>query len=904
MDPTTRRHLLQSYLRDVAPEGGFEAMIAEVGSDEGTEALESAGGLEGLEPYPPPTDAQTEAEHKARSKAKSGLQKLEGDRAQQLDDSEAEGLEALVVPQIRPVAFVRGGRYDDLAWPWKRLNEPEVKDDLAPLMSSIGRIDIPDSPLGYGGTGFVVGPDLVMTNRHVAQAFTIGLGTKQLRFTPGSALVGFLHEFEREEEDGATLDVCEVVMVHPYWDMALLRVDGLPASRPALSLDVRPPAELDQLDVIVVGYPALDPRNDIAAQEKLFKGTYYVKRIQPGRVRERWRVRSFGNEVHALTHDSSTLGGNSGSAVIDIETRRVVGLHFGGHYLKRNYAVPTWELARDRRVVSARVAFAGRVQPTENLERHWMGVDVNELPVFPPASPASAPAPAEQPPTGQTFTWTIPIQISVTVGAPTLDNVGHSAPRVTTSGVAPPPAPDDDTSSERPSTPTHDPTRLFPRRQHTMIERIYVVSDLHVGVDGDLNIFAGREAFPEFVGGLGSGDRLILNGDAFDFLLDDGPLDLGEAVPRARAIVEGGDGKAVFGALRAARQRGTEITIRIGNHDPETGLPEVRKIFDEAAGGVTFDAVEVSRFELGGVPVGIAHGEHVDHWNRFEHRLGKPDFSFPPGSKLVKSLLNRVKQDYRLRFADLLKPDVEGALLAVLAVEPKAARFLFSTDTLDIVGQLRKRISGRLYELPAPVVAHEAPHAADALDDEAADALEALLKGPSGGDGDIEEGLEAVFAPLTKKVRSAWLRAGLSLWARLQKHVAGDKGEAFFSLDPEPHERATAEEIQGGHDVDVVVLGHTHAARLQSFGGLTLANSGTWIPLMSLPSPDAPAEEWTDLLERLRDDRPLTGDAAHLLRRRFTAVELAQRDGGLDVTLLQCHPGPPTPLASVHVDGR
>ena len=41
-----------------------------------------------------------------------------------------------------------------------------------------------------------------------------------------------------------------------------------------------------------------------------------------------------------MEHDASTLGGNSGSAVIDLETGEAVGLHFAGSYLQANYAVP------------------------------------------------------------------------------------------------------------------------------------------------------------------------------------------------------------------------------------------------------------------------------------------------------------------------------------------------------------------------------------------------------------------------------------------------------------------------------------------------------------------------------------------------------------------------------------
>lgn len=41
-----------------------------------------------------------------------------------------------------------------------------------------------------------------------------------------------------------------------------------------------------------------------------------------------------------VTHDCTTLGGNSGSVAFDYTGGQAVGLHFGGSYLKANYAVP------------------------------------------------------------------------------------------------------------------------------------------------------------------------------------------------------------------------------------------------------------------------------------------------------------------------------------------------------------------------------------------------------------------------------------------------------------------------------------------------------------------------------------------------------------------------------------
>ena len=55
--------------------------------------------------------------------------------------------------------------------------------------------------------------------------------------------------------------------------------------------------------------------------------------------------------------DSSTLGGNSGSCVIDLEMNQVVGLHFGGLYREANQAVALWQLTEDPLLRSAGVNF-------------------------------------------------------------------------------------------------------------------------------------------------------------------------------------------------------------------------------------------------------------------------------------------------------------------------------------------------------------------------------------------------------------------------------------------------------------------------------------------------------------------------------------------------------------------
>ena len=306
--------------------------------------------------------------------AEAGLQKLAEDRVQEITPSEMLGLEAIVLPRNRPVALVRGDSYDDLDGPWVSLNGDVIKKRIASLLPLIGRVEVPSSPiLPYAGTGFVVGQGLIATNRHVAQLFSQGRGLT-IRYRAGDAAIDFKRQIDAPDDDRtAYLSVRAVEMIHPYWDMALLRVDDLPTDR-MLRLSVKSPEELLDHNVVVIGYPARDERNDIALQDRIFNRTYNVKRLQPGVIRARAKIQSFENTVNALTHDASTLGGNSGSAVIEVESGEVVALHFAGEYLKANYAVPMHELARDSRVAS-RLNFEGTLPSTNDWAPAWRSVE-------------------------------------------------------------------------------------------------------------------------------------------------------------------------------------------------------------------------------------------------------------------------------------------------------------------------------------------------------------------------------------------------------------------------------------------------------------------------------------------------------------------------------------------------
>lgn len=316
--------------------------------------------------------ARSDSEFEA---AMETLERVEQGR--ELEGRHYAALEAIIEPENRPVLDVVNDSYSetDIPWNWDVLKEADVRAAIERVAPSIGRVELPNHPsIPYGGTAFFVGDGLMMTNRHVAEIFAQGLGMSRLRFRPGKAAVDLKQEVV--PSDPKLLQVDKVVMIHPYWDCALLQVSGEDSHRAPLKLLEQEPSDLKGKPVIIIGYPAMDARGDIALQQRIFR-VFQKKRLQPGNILGYGEIQSFEDTVQAITHDISTLGGNSGSAVIDLYTGEVVGLHFAGMQRVANYAVPAWELARDGRVVDTGVNFvsAPRRDVTTPWEHRWQETD-------------------------------------------------------------------------------------------------------------------------------------------------------------------------------------------------------------------------------------------------------------------------------------------------------------------------------------------------------------------------------------------------------------------------------------------------------------------------------------------------------------------------------------------------
>ncbi len=252
-------------------------------------------------------------------------------------------LEAIVRRFGRPVLFIRQGNIAEAESETWRAKIEAARANLEAVIPAIGRIEARNHPsLPWMGTGWLVAPEVLVTNRHVAVEFgrrKSGGGFVFKRNPAGRkmrARIDFCEEFEQPEED--EFRIREIVHIEEddevSPDLAFLRVDtvgeddqGLPQPVPLSPVDPEP----DQV-VGVIGYAAWDGRrNDEGVMERIFENIYNVKRLHPG------EVMAVGQSF--FNHDCSTLGGNSGSPVIDFATGEAVGIHFAGSFELENYAV-------------------------------------------------------------------------------------------------------------------------------------------------------------------------------------------------------------------------------------------------------------------------------------------------------------------------------------------------------------------------------------------------------------------------------------------------------------------------------------------------------------------------------------------------------------------------------------
>jgi UDP-2,3-diacylglucosamine pyrophosphatase LpxH len=420
------------------------------------------------------------------------------------------------------------------------------------------------------------------------------------------------------------------------------------------------------------------------------------------------------------------------------------------------------------------------------------------------------------------------------------------------------------------------------------VRRAFVLSDLHLGPGGPLTTFheadrlAGllehwRQTEPNM--------ELVLAGDVFDFLQGAGydGFSAAKAADRFDEIARNPATAAVLTALRGlAGRAGIELTVLSGNHDPELLVDDVRDAFAERIGR-TRGAIRwaddealvprdgehppvwgraIAPSDAASDPsrsVWVVHGDRWDPSNHIDRDAVRAaiaagqgeQVALPIGSHLVFEVLSRLKVHHR--WVDELKPELPVVLPLLLAVEPRLTMAYLarhrSIAAPLVVSRLKAwRRKGPLFDAgtaPAP--------GALGAELSALDPAEALIRSlgtelagvPS---ADVDRLLAALEVHLERGAPAAGknLMAGpsgvfgflLRAWLRVVRAT-----DRFGRIDGDDSTAPDAKRyLPPG--LGALVAGHTHGARIRADLEPPYFNSGTWVPVRTVPAGDLAA--WLD----------------------------------------------------------
>ncbi|MGW1767355.1 trypsin-like serine peptidase [Streptomyces sp. NPDC002073] len=270
----------------------------------------------------------------------------------------------------RPVLFVKDDFFDagaPAATTWG-MSLMQVEAEVRKVCRAVGRVNDPRVPIGYQGTAWMIDEGVVVTNYHVLKAISLNPSRRADGTFTGTLAPGVSVDFGVEIGGGPpdrSFPIRRVLGVgragapefaHPTvgevnfdgLDLAVLELDRVPGRQfPA-------PVEVARGDdpqtqgglasrgrrVYLVGFPGNPGSTTPDVFAELFAGVKGVKRLTPGLLTEGRGEREDDARKWIIGHDASTLGGSSGSLVVDLEAggRKVLGLHFAGVPARVNWA--------------------------------------------------------------------------------------------------------------------------------------------------------------------------------------------------------------------------------------------------------------------------------------------------------------------------------------------------------------------------------------------------------------------------------------------------------------------------------------------------------------------------------------------------------------------------------------
>jgi len=187
------------------------------------------------------------------------------------------------------------------------------------------------------GTGFLITPNHIMTNRHVYEFY------KHYLTGPDCGGIEFIAERDRDASDYVAFDGEPPILISGL-DIAIFKLirpvnDRTPIDRVSI-----PTEELDTREMITISYPCPFEVTDVILSVVEDDPIFAVKRLSQGKIFRHstdtdtpYGVQasvdpqiSSNKKLHAICHNASTLGGSSGAPILDLEGN-LIGVHFAGY---------------------------------------------------------------------------------------------------------------------------------------------------------------------------------------------------------------------------------------------------------------------------------------------------------------------------------------------------------------------------------------------------------------------------------------------------------------------------------------------------------------------------------------------------------------------------------------------
>jgi hypothetical protein len=240
----------------------------------------------------------------------------------------------------RPASLVIDGDFESERFGSFGLGMAAARMFLKEAIAGVARVEMDSATTPFIGTAFSVGHNLFATASFVGDAIA-----RQSSQSNSKEAVAWLDLSDMSGPKKPKLRILKVHPARPHWPVAFLEVEEefAPLRLAPLSVYVT----LADRPICVIGYPALDVRNDPEMLKQIFGNNWGFKQLMPGLIMGTEDQHQDQNVM--IKHDASTSGVMAGAPLIDLETGTVVGIHYSGSYLATNFGVPAWETTPDPR---------------------------------------------------------------------------------------------------------------------------------------------------------------------------------------------------------------------------------------------------------------------------------------------------------------------------------------------------------------------------------------------------------------------------------------------------------------------------------------------------------------------------------------------------------------------------